>query len=126
MTPTIVGTNQLGWRMCGGQFFWEDRVFTFLFSVTEINTYKLHYHFKEFPERSILDFRFELAFYMILNDLSVIISNPEESKKRKRSGKDYGHEWIFIPKLCGKWVGTGWRKVNQEYQQQLCSSGKRH
>ena len=35
----------------------EDRVFTFLLSLTDINIYKLHHHFKECPERSILDFR---------------------------------------------------------------------
>ena len=57
MTTNILGTNQLGWIMCG-EMFWEDRVFTVLFSVTEINTYKLHHHFKEYPERSVLDFRF--------------------------------------------------------------------
>ena len=109
-----------------GTHFWEDRVFTFLFSVTKINTYKLHNHFKKYPERSILDFRFELAFQMILNELPGSISNPEEFKKRKRSDEDCGYEWVSIPKFCGKWVGTGWRKVKQEYQQQLCLCEKRH
>ena len=69
-----------------GTHFWEDRVFTFLFYVTEINTYKIHHHFKECPDRSILDFRSELAFQMILNELPGSISNPREFKKRKRSG----------------------------------------
>ena len=82
-------------------------------SITEINTYKLHLHFKECPERSIFDFRFELAFQMILNDLHGSISNPEELKNRKRVGKDCGNEWVSIPKFCGKWIGTEWRKVKQ-------------
>ena len=106
--------------------FWEDRVFTFLFSATEINTYKPHHHSKECPESLILDLRFELAFHMILKDLPGIIYNPDEFKKRKRRGEDCGHEWVSIPKFCGKWVGTGWRKVKQEYQQQLCLFVKRH
>ena len=71
-----------------GTIFWKDRVFTLIFSVTNINTYKLHHHFKEFPESSILDFGFELAFWMILNDLTGSISNPEELKIRKRIGED--------------------------------------
>ena len=103
-----------------GTMFWEDRVFTFLFSVTEINTYKLHHHFKEFPERSILDLRFELTFQMILNELPGSISNPEELKNKNRSGEDCRNEWVSIPMFCEKWVRTGWRKVKQEYQQQLC------
>ena len=108
-----------------GKIFGEDRVFTFQFSVTEINTYKLHHHFKECPESSILDFSFELAFQMILNDLPGIISNPEEFKNRKRHGEDCGHEWVSIPKFCRIWVGTRWIKVNKEYQQQLRSCGKK-
>ena len=58
---------------------------------------------------------------MILNDLPGIISKPGELKRRKRSGEDCGNEWVSIPKFCGKLVGTGWIKVKQEYQQQLCS-----
>ena len=92
---------------------WEDRVFTFLFSVTNINSYKLHHHFEEFPERSILDFMFELAFQMMINYIPIRISNPEEFKKRKRSGEYCGNEWVSIPKFCGKWFGTEWRKVKQ-------------
>ena len=60
-----------------GTNLWRDRVFTLPFSVAEINTYKLHHHFKEFPERSILDFRFELAFRMILNEMPGSMSNPD-------------------------------------------------
>ena len=85
----------------------EDRIFAFLFSVTDINTYKLHLHFKECPERSILDFRFELDFHIILNELHGSISNPEDFKNRNSGGEDCGHEWVSIPKFCGKWVGTG-------------------
>ena len=57
---------------------------------------------------------------MIPNELPGNISNPEEFKKRKRSDEDCG------PKFYGKWVGTGWGKVKQEYQQQLCSCKKKH
>ena len=105
----------IGMENVWGTIFWEDRVFTFLFSVPKINTYKPHHHFKECPESSILDFRFELAFQMILNELPGSISNPEYSKKRNRSGEECGHEWVSIPMFHGKWVGTGWRKVKQEY-----------
>ena len=65
---------------------------------------------------------------MILNDMHERISKTEELKNSKRSGKDCGCEWVSIPKFCGKWVGTGWRKVNQEYQQQLrlCRKKTRH
>ena len=115
----------IGLENVWGTNFGGDRVFTFLFSVTKINTYKLHHHLKECPERSILDLRFELSFHVILNELPGIISNPEEFKKRKRSGKDCGHDWVSIYKLCGKWVGTGWIKVKQEYQQQLGPCGKK-
>ena len=94
-----------------GTNFWYDRFFTFLFSVTETNTYNLHHHFKECPEKSILNFRFELAFQIILNELSGSISNTEEIKNRKKSVKYCGHEWVSIPKFCGKWVGTGLIKV---------------
>ena len=66
---------------------WEDKVFTFLFSVTNTNAYKLHQRSKECPERSILGFRFELDFHMVLNDLPGSISNPEEFKKSNRSGE---------------------------------------
>ena len=76
------------------------------------------------PERSILDFRFELAFQMILNELPGSIYNPEDFKKRKRSGKDCGYDWVSIHKFCGKWVGTVWIKVKQEYQQHLCPCRK--
>ena len=96
----------------GGEF-WEDRVFAFLLSVTEIDTYKLRLHFKEYPKRSILDSRFELASQMIINELHGSISNPAEFKNRKRGSKDCGHEWLSIPKFCVKWIGTGWRKVKQ-------------
>ena len=115
----------IGLENVWGTFFWEDRVFTFLFYVNEINTYKINQYFKDFPERSILDSGFELAFQMILNELPGSISNPEEFKKMKRSGEDCGHEWVSIPKFCGTSVGNVWRKVNQEYQQQLCSCGKK-
>ena len=115
----------IGLENLWGNNFWDDRVFTFLSSVTEINAYKLHHHFKKCPERSILDFRFELAFQMILNELPGSISNPEDFKKRKRCGNYFGHERASIPKFCGKWVRTGWRKVKQEYKQQLCSCGKK-
>ena len=43
--------QKIGLENVQEKIFWEDRVFTFLFSVTEINTYKLHHHFKDFPER---------------------------------------------------------------------------
>ena len=62
---------------------------------------------------------------MILNELLGIIYYPEEFKNRKNSGKDFGHEWVSIPTFCGKWFGTGWRKVKQEYQQHICSCGKK-
>ena len=82
-----------------GTKFWEDRVFTLLFYVNKINTHKLHHHFKECPEILILDFRFELAFKMILNELPGSILKPEEFKKSKRSGEDCGNECVSIPKL---------------------------
>ena len=65
---------------------------------------------------------------MILNNIPVCISNSEEFKKTKRSGDDCGNEWVSIPKFYGKWVGTGWRKVKKEYQEQLClcEKKKRH
>ena len=107
-----------------GKNLWEDRLFTLLFYVTEINTYNLHHHFKEFPESTIIDFRLELYFQMILNDTTGSTSNPEEFKNRKRSGKDCGHKWVSIPRFCGKWVWNRWRKVKQEYQQQICLCGK--
>ena len=66
----LIGLENV-WRKC----FWENRVFAFLFSVTYIKTYKIHHRFKECPERSILDFRFELDFQMILNELPGSISN---------------------------------------------------
>ena len=62
---------------------------------------------------SILGFRFESAFQMLLIEMPVSIYNHEEFKKRKISGNDYGHEWVFIPKFCGKWVVIGLKKVNQ-------------
>ena len=70
--------------------------------------------------RSVIAFRFELAFQMILNYLPRSIYKLEEFKNRKRIGEDCGHEWVYIPKFCVNWVGTVWIKVNQEYQQQLC------
>ena len=63
---------------------------------------------------------------MILNDPTGSISNSEEFKNRKRNGEDCGHKWVSIPKFCVEWVRPGWRKLNQEYQQQLCSCKKRH
>ena len=109
MITTIVGTNQLGWIMCGGNFF--GRIgYSYSYYLSPGSTpKKLHQHFKECPERSILDFRFELAFQIILNELPGRISNPEDLIKSKRSGEDCGHEWVSTPKFCGKWVGTGWR-----------------
>ena len=71
--------------MCG-KIFEGVGVFTFLFYVATIITYRIHHHFKECPETSTLDFRFESSFQMILNDLLESISNPGEFKKRKRSG----------------------------------------
>ena len=103
MRARIENVTVLGWNK-------SDRVFTLLSSVTRTNTYKLHHHFKECPEMSILDFGFELAVQMILNDLSGIISNPEEFKNRKGNGKYCGNDWVSIPKFCVKWVGTGWIK----------------
>ena len=70
----------------------------------------LHLHFKECPERSILDFRFELAFQMILNDLHGNISNPEESKNRKRGDTDCGNEWVSIPKFVENGFGPNGEK----------------
>ena len=43
---------------------------------------------------------------MILNELPGSISKPEEFKKRKSSDEDCGHEWVYITKFYGKWVGT--------------------
>ena len=63
---------------------------------------------------------------MILNELPGSISKPYEFKKRESSGKDFGHEWVSIPKFCGKLVRTGWIKVKQEYQQQLFLCRKIH
>ena len=77
-----------------GTNVWEDRIFTFLFSVTEMHTYNLHHHVKECPERSILDSRFELAFQMILNELPGRISNPEEFKKEEE-------QWLGIWSCAG-------------------------
>ena len=116
----------IGLENVRGEILWEDRVFTFLFSVTKINTYKLHHHFKECPERLILDFRFELAFRMILNEMPGNISNPGQFKKINKSGDYCRREWVSIPKFCGKWVGNGWIKVNQEYQQQMCPCQKNY
>ena len=79
MTTTIVGTNQLVQIICGGGG-WEDSVFKFLLSVTEINTYKIYHHFKECLKRSILDFRLELSFLMILNGMPGSFYNPEDFK----------------------------------------------
>ena len=59
---------------------WEDSVFKFLLSVTEINTYKIYHHFKECLKRSILDFRLELSFLMILNGMPGSFYNPEDFK----------------------------------------------
>ena len=42
--------QQIGLDNGWGTNFWGYRVFTLLFYVTEINTYKLHHHFKEGPE----------------------------------------------------------------------------
>ena len=123
MTTPIAGTNKLVQKMCG-KHFGGVGVFTFLFYVTTIITYRIHHHFKECHETSTLDFRFESSFQMILNDLLESISNHGEFKNRKRSGQDCGHEQLSIPKFCGKWVGDVWRKVKQEYQKKLCVCGK--
>ena len=63
---------------------------------------------------------------MILNELPGSISKPDEFKKRDRSGEDCGHEWVSIPKFCGKLVRTGCIKVKQEYQQQIFLCRKIH
>ena len=63
-------------NVCVGGGGRGGRVFTFLFYVTGINTYKLYHHFKECPERSTLDLRFELSFQMIINEINGSISNP--------------------------------------------------
>ena len=75
--------QQIGMEDVWGNKIWGDGVFTFLFYVTDINTYKLYHHFKECLERSILDFRFELDFQIMLNDLPGSIYNLISSKRRR-------------------------------------------
>ena len=106
-----------------GTHRWPARVFSFLFAISEVNTWLIFRHFIwEKDDMDLVSFRKKLAFALIENEYLKKGENAKIKKKRKLQGE---HTLVRAPPHCGKVVGGMWKKnCKQPYQNYPCKTPK--
>lgn len=97
---------------------WENRVFAFLFAVTEVNCLLSYSYFDNNPTMSTIDFRKLLAKELI-NNKYIAIEQTDQIKGTKRASKQLDHEHVTLPAFK-KFQGVRLVPHNMEYPQFKC------
>ena len=99
---------------------WENRVFSFVIAIAEVNAYLAMKQFQGLQE-DFITFRRKLSQELVHNTMDQDASASTEQRRSKRR-KQTEHKLLSIPPYC-KYVGGKWKKVyKRKYQQKYCST----
>ena len=99
---------------------WPNRVFAFILGVCEVNAYLSAKHFRDY-DQSQMDFRKNVAYAMIHNDLDANYEEVPGSLRRKTRSR---HKHVRVTcKPYSMWTDQGWKKMfKTKYQQRVCAT----
>jgi len=103
---------------------WENRVFTFLLAVTEVNIYcaKRHFEWNGKNTMTLHKFRKQLAFALIENDyLKREVAEGERARKCRTRKK---HEYLRAPPYKSHIKNGRWVSSKAKYQCHRCRVNK--
>ena len=75
---------------------WPNHVFSFLFTITEVNCFLLEYHFTSRKHDSMMDYRKELTNVLIEN-LYLVQEVFAERQRSTRIWQEIGHGLVSLP-----------------------------